>query len=454
VYLPPGYAAKPQKRFPVLYAHDGQNMFDTATSYAGEWGADESAETLALRGLEAIIVAIPNMGTERMAEYAPFPGAESRMIARGQLHAAFVKYTLKPMIDGRYRTLPDRVHTGLIGSSMGGLLSLYTGMLYPETFGFVGAMSPSVWFGGWAVTDWLREHRNPGVRVWVDMGSEEGDGMLLGAQWVADLLKAQGNDVKLVIAAGARHDEAAWRVRFPQVLEWFLTPQHPNGTASVTGRAKTLLEKAVSAHGGAAFAAMQTLKIQFETITYGYGPNGLVAGMPVIQTAFFDFEAGRLRLEQVTQGKLVMVQQIGPQGAFLFTLDAGTRPVMNGMLDGLWAYLVSGPFGLRLGVLGRDSAMFDGSKRLLDRSGESVCVVTRGLATEYLFASDGTLIAEWSRAPAGVPITILYDDYRNVNGIRFPFTFRNFQDGTLVSSFKMLEVQVNLSFNPDTFKMP
>src|SRR5215831_10270041 len=144
VYLPPGYRRLSGRRYPVLYLHDGQNVFDTATSFAGvEWGVDETAERLIRTKIiePVIVVAVANMGEDRVHEYTPTPGVieakgrrkkRSRGLAR--LYGRFLIEELKPFIDRKYRTKPDPEFTGLGGSSLGGLVTLAIGILYPDAF--------------------------------------------------------------------------------------------------------------------------------------------------------------------------------------------------------------------------------------------------------------------------------------------------------------------------------
>lgn len=226
VYLPPSYAPG-TRRFPVLYLHDGQNVFDAATSFSGEWGADEAAEALAQRGRELIIVAVAN-NEDRMKEYAPFPGKENDNTPRGQAYADFLALTVKPLIDARFRTIPDRAHTGILGSSMGGLISLYAALVHPNTFGFVGAMSPSFWFGGFAMYDWVKAHPAPPMRIYLDVGTaEHGEspaglqGFVRDTQRMAELLRTQGHSVHFEADEGAMHTEGAWRARLPGALRMF-----------------------------------------------------------------------------------------------------------------------------------------------------------------------------------------------------------------------------------------
>jgi len=227
VYLPPGYRKDTAKRYPVLYLHDGQNVFDEATSFSGEWGADEAAEALARKGLRAILVAIAN-NEDRLAEYAPFPAPENDGKPRAAGYADFVVNTVKPLIDARYRTLADRKSTGILGSSMGGLISLYAALAYPDRFGFVGAMSPSFWFGDFQIYGWVHAHLAPPMRVYLDVGTnEEGEspsgneGFVRDTEAMATMLEGLGHQVRVVVAPGATHSEGAWRERFPAALEWF-----------------------------------------------------------------------------------------------------------------------------------------------------------------------------------------------------------------------------------------
>src|SRR5438093_5231903 len=161
VYLPPGYRRFSSRRYPVLYMHDGQNVFDAAISFAGvEWGVDETAQRLIHRKLiePLIIVAVANIGEERVHEYAPTPGViepkdHPRKRCRGlaQIYGQFLIEELKPFIDNKYRTNPDAEFTGLGGSSLGGLATLSIGIFYSEVFTRLIVMSPSIWWDDYAI---------------------------------------------------------------------------------------------------------------------------------------------------------------------------------------------------------------------------------------------------------------------------------------------------------------
>lgn len=145
VYLPPDYANN-ERSYPVLYMHDGQNLFDAATSFAGEWEVDETLNSLFAAGDPGIIVVgIDNGGGSRLDEYTPWPNPTYGG-GEGGAYVDFLVETLKPYIDANYRTLPEAASTGIMGSSLGGLISLYAALKYPDVFGRAGVLSPSLWF--------------------------------------------------------------------------------------------------------------------------------------------------------------------------------------------------------------------------------------------------------------------------------------------------------------------
>src|SRR5690606_19220055 len=145
IYLPADYLTS-NRKYPVVYMHDGQNLFDELTSFSGEWKVDETLDQLFGNGeQQAIIVGIDNGGSERLNEYSPWKNAIHGG-GKGALYSDFLANTLKPYIDKTYRTRPQASHTALMGSSMGGLITFYTGMQYPQKFGRLGIFSPSFWF--------------------------------------------------------------------------------------------------------------------------------------------------------------------------------------------------------------------------------------------------------------------------------------------------------------------
>jgi len=231
VWLPPDYASS-ARRYPVVYMHDGQNLFDEPSSYAGEWRVDETMQQLSAAGLPAIIVGVQNKGEERFREYTPFRGGRFGH-GRGDDYILFLARTLKPLIDTEFRTLQRREHTGIIGSSMGGLISLYGFARYPNVFGFAGIMSPSLWVGHGAIFGLIAATSFRGGRVYLDAGGREtpssargGNMMLEDARRLNILLQQKGFVAGQTLlyreAAEATHSEAAWAERLPDALRFLL----------------------------------------------------------------------------------------------------------------------------------------------------------------------------------------------------------------------------------------
>ncbi|MFN3329159.1 MAG: alpha/beta hydrolase, partial [Fervidobacterium pennivorans] len=227
IYLPPDYETS-NERYPVLYMHDGQNIFDASTSFSGvEWGADETAEDLIKKGLirPIIIVGIYNTGAERMNEYSPWVDSNYGG-GKGDSYAKFIVNTLKPYIDENFRTLSDRENTAIMGSSMGGLISLYIGFEYNDVFSKVGAMSPSVWFANRRLIDYIKSAEAKAfTMIYVDMGTAEGsnpEAHLNDARELYKVLITKENlDVMYVEDRGAPHSESAWARRLSEALLYF-----------------------------------------------------------------------------------------------------------------------------------------------------------------------------------------------------------------------------------------
>ncbi len=224
VYLPPSYDGS-DRHYPVIYMHDGQNLFDDATSFSGEWAVDQTMESASEQGLEAIVVGIPNAGADRTNEYSPFKD-EKHGGGRGDLYLDFMVKTLKPLIDSSFRTLPEPHYTGTAGSSMGGLISMYAFFREPTVFGFAGVMSPALWFAKGRMIDYIREAPFAPGRLYLDVGTNEGEQTLRDVQRARDVLLGkgyrQGWDLLCVIDEGASHNEAAWRRRLRRELVFLI----------------------------------------------------------------------------------------------------------------------------------------------------------------------------------------------------------------------------------------
>ena len=233
VFLPPGYDGADKIRYPVLYMHDGQNLFDPAAAFkTGEhWRVGETASELIEAGRLAplIIVGIANTGPRRIHEYTP---TYDRRRGGGEADAygRLIVGELKPLIDGTYRTLPDPLHTGMAGSSLGGLVTLFLGLKRPDVFGRLGMMSPSVWWDRRVILRTVREARpKPRLRIWVDMGTREGRQNLENARLLrAGLVRAgwiEGEDLSYEEVTGGTHSEVAWGDRFGRMVEWLFSDQ-------------------------------------------------------------------------------------------------------------------------------------------------------------------------------------------------------------------------------------
>ena len=220
-YLPPSYG-ETSRRLPVLYMHDGLNLFDEPLSFNGEWRVDETMETLAAEGIEAIVVGVPH-GEDRLVEYVPAAG--------GAAYVDFLVEKVKPLVDASLRTEPARESTGLAGSSLGGTISLYGFLVRNDVFSFAGVMSPALWFDESLFALAEETPRREG-RVWLDVGGrEDPDEPERNARYVEDfermasLLRRKGYgeaQLRTLYVPEAPHHETAWGVRLPDALRFLL----------------------------------------------------------------------------------------------------------------------------------------------------------------------------------------------------------------------------------------
>lgn len=238
VWLPPSHGLI-NRTYPTLYMHDGQNLFDRQTSFAGEWGVDETLEALATEGIEAIVVGIPNAGQRRLAEYSPF---EDPRFGGGRAadYLSFVVEVVRPLVDEAFRTTGQPEGTATIGSSMGGLISLWAFFERPDVFGLAGAVSPSIGFAGEAMIRYLERARFAGGRIYMDVGMNEGvprrpgvgelrrdpSGYVRLVRRARELLVRkgyiEGRDLLYVEDPAGAHNEAAWAARLPEALRFLL----------------------------------------------------------------------------------------------------------------------------------------------------------------------------------------------------------------------------------------
>ena len=234
VCLPPNYEHEPNRSYPVLYLHDGQNVFDDLpmSPFGVQWGVDTTARALMNAGIiePIILVAIGNAGRDRIDEYTPTRDSTHDAGGMADRYGQMLVYEIKPFIDKRYRTKRGARDTGLAGSSLGGLLTLYLGLTHSAIFGKLALLSPSVWWDDrWIVRQLVAsDERRSGLAIWLDVGTAE-PRMLKGTQLLYRMLMRKGwkpgVDLHYMQAEGARHDERAWGERTGLFLQ-FLFPAH------------------------------------------------------------------------------------------------------------------------------------------------------------------------------------------------------------------------------------
>ena len=220
IYLPADYE-KTNKAYPVLYMHDGQNLFDDATSYSGEWGVDECLDSMIAKGKKAVIVVgIDNGLTHRMSEYNPWQ-FQNFGPGEGDQYVDFLVKSLKPYIDKHYRTSKGKEDTYVSGSSMGGLISLYAILKYPQTFGAAGVFSPAFWTAQGIDSSVIKNVAKVKGRLFVYAGGDEGPSMVPDMLRIDSIIRTRSTtELKEVIDPEAKHNEAAWRKYFPVFYEW------------------------------------------------------------------------------------------------------------------------------------------------------------------------------------------------------------------------------------------
>ncbi|MBK9338432.1 MAG: T9SS type A sorting domain-containing protein [Lewinellaceae bacterium] len=247
MYLPPNYAAS-SKRHPVLYMQDGQNLFDPATSLSGEWEVDESLDELFAEGDQGcIVVGIDNGGLYRIDEYSPWANPLYGGGGQGAAYMSFIVNTLKPYVDANYRTMPDRENTGIMGSSMGGLISMYGLMEYQHVFSKAGVFSPSFWFAGnQPASHILGTGKRNNVKVYFLAGGQEPAYVAQDIQKVTNAMLQAGFDASEMtthLPADGQHSEWFWRREFADAYQWLFA-----GSVTSAGEASTDNEPALEVY--------------------------------------------------------------------------------------------------------------------------------------------------------------------------------------------------------------
>jgi len=237
VYLPPGYEENGHSRYPVLYLQDGQNLFDGSTSFIPgmDWHVKDTADQLIGQGAirPLIIVGIYNTGKWRLGEYTP---SRDKKMGGGKAdrYGQMLLEEIKPFVESQYRTLSGPANTGLGGSSLGGLLAIYLGLRFPQVFGKLAVLSPSVWWNrGW-ILDFASRVALPGrPRIWLDVGTKEGGRSAENVRRLCNVLVEkgwhEGGDLRFEVISGAEHNEAAWAQRVGPFLQFLF----PSGESAV-----------------------------------------------------------------------------------------------------------------------------------------------------------------------------------------------------------------------------
>ena len=221
IYLPVGYGASRQ-HYPVLYMQDGQNVFDDSTSFAGEWGVDETLDSLGAHRKQIIVVAIDNGGVKRINEYCPYD-MQNYGKGEGDRYIEFLVNTLKPFVDKNYRTLKGKQNTFIAGSSMGGLISMYALLKYPKVFGGAGVFSPAFWVGPGIFDDINTKGAQVNSKIYFYCGGQEGGRMEPDMIKAFEEMRAVSKS-KMISSVNpeGKHSEKYWREEFPLFYLWLI----------------------------------------------------------------------------------------------------------------------------------------------------------------------------------------------------------------------------------------
>lgn len=234
VYLPPDYHQS-KKKYPVIYMHDGQNLFDEKTSFSGEWQVDETLNKIFDEtGKEFIVIGIDNGGDKRLDEYSPWENNKYGG-GEGDKYIDFIVETLKPFVDQNYRTKSGKSNTAIFGSSMGGLISFYATLKYSQVFGKSGVFSPSFWFSDESF-DYAKTYGNlKNTKMYLLAGNKEGEEVAFNeiSKTVADMQKMGGllktagfnsNNINTKVIPKGKHNEKMWRGNFKEAVLWLFSP--------------------------------------------------------------------------------------------------------------------------------------------------------------------------------------------------------------------------------------
>jgi predicted alpha/beta superfamily hydrolase len=220
MYLPKNYDAT-KKKYPVIYMHDAQNLFDAKTSFVGEWNVDEKLDSL---NAQVIVVGIEHGGEKRMSELTPYKHPKYGG-GDADNYLDFIVKTLKPEIDAKYRTKTNEKNTGIMGSSLGGLVSYYAILKYPDVFGKAGIFSPSFWFNRKEIIEFTNTIPKLKTKIYFLCGDNEGDAdMITDLNQIDNLISEKRceckNLTKKTIVKGGQHNEKLWLDGFVDAYFW------------------------------------------------------------------------------------------------------------------------------------------------------------------------------------------------------------------------------------------
>lgn len=220
VYLPLNYE-KSTKKYPVIYMHDAQNLFDAAASYAGEWNIDETLDSIKAK---VIIIGVEHGNEKRIDELTPYKN-EKHGGGNANAYLEFIVKTLKPHVDTKYRTKTNAKNTGIFGSSLGGLVSFYAALQYPEVFGKVGCFSPAFWINKKEIFQKLVDTPKFNTKIYLLCGDKEDDGaMVSDMKEMETLINSKRCECKKlnksVIVKEGKHNEKLWRNAFAKAYLW------------------------------------------------------------------------------------------------------------------------------------------------------------------------------------------------------------------------------------------
>lgn len=222
-YLPKGYSTS-TKKYPVIYMQDGQNLFNEQTASFGEWGIDETLDTLLARShKEAIVIGIDHGGDKRMNEYNPYD-FKNYGKGEGSAYTDFLALTLKPYIDKNFRTLKDFSHTFVAGSSMGALISLYAVVKYPSIFGGAGIFSPAFWTAPALYEEVANANLGRAIkRFYFYAGGKESESMIPDMDKMIATIEKKGNyETRRLVNPLGKHNEANWRKEFADFYQFII----------------------------------------------------------------------------------------------------------------------------------------------------------------------------------------------------------------------------------------